>query len=64
MLSSTDAADPKRANEMIKGPIVVPKLLIPPPKLILLLPVLSSPKEIIKGLADVCCREKPQGDYK
>ena len=52
-------AVPNNARATTSGPIVVPRLLIPPPRLILLLPVDSSP-EIINGLADVCCNEKPK----
>ena len=52
-------AVPNNASATIKGPMVVPKLLIPPPRLIRLLPVASSPSAIMNGFAEVCCNEKP-----
>ena len=57
--SSEAAAVPNSNNETMIGPIMVPKLLIPPPKLILPVAVDSSPNEMANGLAAVCCKLKP-----
>ena len=54
MSSSTAAADPKSAKAIMIGPNVVPKELMAPPRLILLLPVLGSPNAIINGFVEVC----------
>ena len=56
----TEAAVPKSAKATTIGPIVVPKELIPPPRLTLLAPVFGSPHKIAKGLAAVCCNENPR----
>ena len=50
---------PKIAKLIIKGPIVVPTLFIPPAKLSLCDPFSGSPITIAKGLAAVCCKENP-----
>ena len=61
IISSLMAAEvPNKAKATIKGPIVVQRLLIAPPKLIRFPPVRSSPIKIINGFADVCCSEKPK----
>src|SRR5690606_3031693 len=52
-------AEPKIAKVTINGPIVVPKLLIPPAKVNLCEPVCTGPIAIAKGFATVCCNENP-----
>ncbi|MNI68721.1 hypothetical protein D3C73_1244300 [compost metagenome] len=54
------AAEPKMAKLTISGPMVVPKLLIPPASVKRCEPVLMGPKAIASGLATVCCKEKPK----
>ncbi|MBN8786605.1 MAG: hypothetical protein J0I84_05905, partial [Terrimonas sp.] len=51
---------PKSANATMIGPIVVPKELTPPVRLSLCDPVEGSPSAMAKGLAEVCCYEKPK----
>ena len=58
--SVTAAEEPNSANATMRGPIIVPKELTPPPKFTLVEPVAGSPNEIAKGLAAVCCKEKPK----
>ena len=53
------AAAPKIAKLTIRGPMVVPKLLIPPAKVNRCEPVFIGPNAIANGLATVCCNEKP-----
>ena len=48
------------AKLTISGPIVVPKLLIPPAKVKRCEPVFIGPNAIAKGLATVCCNENPK----
>ena len=50
---------PKMAKPNKTGPIVVPKLLIPPARLNRCDPFAGSPKLIANGLAAVCCKENP-----
>ena len=54
-----EAAEPKRAKLTMSGPMVVPKLLIPPAKVNRCDPVFTGPKAIANGLATVCWSEKP-----
>ena len=62
MLASVSPAeaDPKMAKPTNKGPIVVPKLLIPPAKVKRCEPLFNEPKAMASGLATVCCKEKPR----
>ena len=62
--SVTAAEEPNKANATISGPIIVPKELIPPVKFTLVAPVAGFPNEIAKGLAAVCCNEKPNATKK
>ena len=59
-----DDAVPKIAKLTINGPMVVPKLLIPPARVNLCDPVLTGPNAIAKGLATVCCKENPKPTVK
>ena len=47
------------AKLTISGPIVVPKLLIPPAIVNRCEPVETGPSAIAKGFATVCCNENP-----
>ncbi|MNE04628.1 hypothetical protein D3C80_971650 [compost metagenome] len=52
------------AKLTINGPIVVPKLLIPPASVKRCEPVLIGPKAIASGFATVCCSENPSPTIK
>ena len=54
------AAVPKSANDTTIGPIAVPKEFTPPARFSLCEPFSGSPSDIAKGLAAVCCSEKPK----
>ena len=41
------------------GPMVVPSEFIPPAKFNLWDPVSGGPSDIVKGFADVCCKQNP-----
>ena len=55
-----EVAAPKMAKLTISGPIVVPKLFIPPANVNRCDPVVIGPKAIANGLATVCCKENPK----
>ena len=55
----SEEAAPKMAKLTINGPIVVPKLFIPPAVMSRCEPVAIGPKAIANGFATVCCNEKP-----
>ena len=47
------------AKLTINGPMVVPRLLIPPASVNRCEPVVIGPNAIANGLATVCCNENP-----
>ena len=57
--SSLAFVAPNNASATTIGPIAVPKELIPPPKVMRWAPVSGEPSKAAKGLAAVCCSEKP-----
>ena len=59
-LASTVEIEPKMARLTMSGPMVVPKLFIPPAILNRCEPVLALPILIANGLAAVCCSENPR----
>ena len=62
MLASVppDSTLPKIATLTSSGPMVVPKLLMPPASVSRCAPVLGSPMTMASGLAAICCSEKPR----
>ena len=58
------ALEPKMAKLTISGPIVVPKLFIPPAKVRRCEPVVMGPKAIARGLATVNYKKKPKPTIK
>ena len=52
-------AEPKIAKATINGPIVVPRLLIPPAIVKRCDPVSVGPTSIASGFATICCKENP-----
>ena len=52
--------DPKIISAITIGPIVVPNEFTPPARFSRCDPLLTSPNEITKGFAAVCCNEKPK----
>ncbi len=54
-----EVAEPNMAKLTIKGPIVVPRLFIPPAIVRRCDPVVMGPRAIANGFATVCCSENP-----
>ena len=62
--SPDNGEDPKIISAITIGPIVVPKEFTPPARLRRCDPLFSSPNEITKGFAAVCCNENPRPTIK
>lgn len=58
--SVTAAEEPNSANATIRGPIIVPKELTPPPKFTLVEPVAGSPNEIAKDWQQSAAKKSPK----